>query len=86
MASTKFKVEKFDGQNSFSLWHIKMHSLMGQQGLAKILDGKVPSSREECFISHLYYFSTFGSIMYDMECIRPNVSHVVNVVNPSMVF
>jgi hypothetical protein len=37
MAITKFKVEKFDGQNSFSLWRIKMRALLQQQGLAKVL-------------------------------------------------
>ena len=49
MASAKFEVEKFDGQNSFSLWRIKMRALLRQQGLAKILDGKMPStsSKEE---------------------------------------
>ena len=44
MASAKFEVEKFDGQNSFSLWRIKMRALLRQQGLAKILDGKAPST------------------------------------------
>jgi hypothetical protein len=38
MASAKFEVEKFDGQNSFSLWRIKMRALLRQQGLAKILE------------------------------------------------
>lgn len=44
MASAKFEVEKFDGQNSFSFWRIKMRALLRQQGLAKILDGKAPST------------------------------------------
>ena len=44
MATAKFKVEKFDGHNSFSLWRIKMRALLRQQGLAKILDGEVPST------------------------------------------
>jgi hypothetical protein len=37
MAIKKFKVEKFDGQNSFSLWRIKMRALLQQQGFAKVL-------------------------------------------------
>jgi hypothetical protein len=37
MATAKFEVEKFDGQNSFNLWHIKMRALLLQQGLAKVL-------------------------------------------------
>jgi hypothetical protein len=44
MASAKFEVEKFDGQNSFNLWRIKMRALLRQQDLAKILDGKAPST------------------------------------------
>jgi hypothetical protein len=38
MATAKFEIEKFDGQNSFSLWHIKMRALLRQQGLAKVLE------------------------------------------------
>lgn len=37
MASAKFKVKKFNGQNSFSQWHAKMKALLPQQGLAKVL-------------------------------------------------
>ena len=37
MATVKFEVEKFNGHNSFSLWHIKMQALLRQQGLAKVL-------------------------------------------------
>ena len=38
MATVKFEVEKFDGQNSFSLWRIKMRALLREQGLAKVLE------------------------------------------------
>ena len=37
---TKFEVEKFDGRNDFSLWHVKMCALLVQQGLSKALKGK----------------------------------------------
>jgi len=40
--TAKFEVGKFDGHNSFSLWHIEMHALLWQQGLAKIFNGEVP--------------------------------------------
>ena len=40
MASVKYKVKKFDGRNSFSLWRIKMRALLMQQGLLKVLSGK----------------------------------------------
>jgi hypothetical protein len=42
--SAKFKVKNFNGQNSFSLWRMKMHALLGQQGLAKILENEEPST------------------------------------------
>jgi hypothetical protein len=44
MTIAKFEVEKFDDYNSFSFWRIKMRALLRQQGLAKILDGEVPST------------------------------------------
>jgi hypothetical protein len=34
---------------------------------------------------HVTSFSAFGSIMYAMKCIRPDVSHVISVVNPCKV-
>ena len=40
MASTKYKVEKFDGRNTFSLRRVKMRALLVQQGLLKVLSGK----------------------------------------------
>jgi len=47
MTTAKFEVEKFDGHNSFSLWRLKMRALLRQQGLAKILNGEVPSTSTE---------------------------------------
>ena len=53
LAIAKFEVEKFDGQNSFSLWRIKMKALLRQQGLSKVLevsiseDSPAPSKEEE---------------------------------------
>jgi hypothetical protein len=47
MATAKFEVEKFNGQNSFSLWRLKMRALLRQQGLAKILDDDVSSTSTE---------------------------------------
>jgi hypothetical protein len=38
MTTAKFEIEKFDDQNSFSLWRIKMRALLRQQGLAKVLE------------------------------------------------
>jgi hypothetical protein len=53
MTSTKFEVEKFNDQNSFSLSHIKMHALLRQHGLAKILDGEARSTSSQEEIAEL---------------------------------
>ena len=36
----KFDIEKFDGNNDFGLWRLKMHALLVQNGLHKALMGK----------------------------------------------
>ena len=36
----KFDIEKFDGNNDFGLWRLKMHALLVQNGLHKALRGK----------------------------------------------
>ena len=38
--AAKFEIEKFNGNNNFSLWHVKMHALLVQQGLQKALKGR----------------------------------------------
>ncbi|KAK2988245.1 hypothetical protein RJ640_000006 [Escallonia rubra] len=37
---TKYDLEKLDGSNDFSLWRMKMHVVLIQQGLLKALNGK----------------------------------------------
>ena len=38
--TAKFDIEKFDGNNDFGLWRLKMHALLVQNGLHKALRGK----------------------------------------------
>jgi hypothetical protein len=38
--STKFEIEKFNGKNNFEIWKVKMHDLLMQQGVVKVLLGK----------------------------------------------
>ncbi|KAF7817786.1 Retrovirus-related Pol polyprotein from transposon TNT 1-94 [Senna tora] len=38
--AAKFEIEKFNGNNDFSLWRVKMRALLVQQGLLKALEGK----------------------------------------------
>jgi hypothetical protein len=38
--SAKFEIEKFNGKNNFEIWKVKMHDLLVQQGLVKVLLGK----------------------------------------------
>jgi hypothetical protein len=38
--SAKFEIEKFNGKNNFEIWKVKMHDLLVQQGVVKVLLGK----------------------------------------------
>ncbi|GKB97174.1 hypothetical protein Tco_0983311 [Tanacetum coccineum] len=38
MTGTKFDIEKFDEKNDFALWHVRMKTLLEQQGLAATLE------------------------------------------------
>ncbi|KAF7834702.1 Retrovirus-related Pol polyprotein from transposon TNT 1-94 [Senna tora] len=38
--AAKFEIEKFNDNNDFSLWRVKMRALLVQQGLLKALEGK----------------------------------------------
>ena len=38
--AAKFEMDKFNRKNDFSLWRVKMHALLVQQGLWKALKGK----------------------------------------------
>ena len=41
MASTRFDLEKFNGDNDFYLWSLKMRAILSQQGLdAALEDGE----------------------------------------------
>jgi len=39
MGKTKFDIDKFTGDNDFSLWRIKMKALLVHQGLEEALAG-----------------------------------------------
>jgi hypothetical protein len=40
MQSAKFEIENFNDKNNFEIWKIKMHDLLMQQGVVKVLLGK----------------------------------------------
>ncbi|KAH9751577.1 hypothetical protein KPL71_014347 [Citrus sinensis] len=40
MASTRFDVEKFNGENDFYLWSLKMHAILIQRGLDSAIENK----------------------------------------------
>ena len=42
--SVKFEIEKFNGKNNFKIWKVKMHNLLMQQGVVKVLLGKAKQS------------------------------------------
>ena len=51
MASTRFDLEKFNGDNDFYLWSLKMRAILIQQGLDAALeedeDSKAKKGKEE---------------------------------------
>ena len=49
MASLKFEIEKFNGENDYGLWKMKMRAILVQQGLEKALlpDVKWPAETPE---------------------------------------
>jgi hypothetical protein len=50
MTTAKFEVEKLDGQNSFSLWHINMQSMtnkFGGRGAINIIQGGIAELKEK---------------------------------------
>ena len=40
MAATRFNLEKFNGENDFYLWSLKMRAILIQQGLDSALDNE----------------------------------------------
>jgi len=39
--SAKFEIENFNGKKCFEMWKVKMHNLLMQQGMVKVLVGKL---------------------------------------------
>ncbi|MBA0760023.1 hypothetical protein Gotri_022818 [Gossypium trilobum] len=37
MATTRFEIEKFDGETNFNLWHVRMMAILVQTGLKKVV-------------------------------------------------
>ena len=68
MATARFEVKKFDGQNSFSLWRLKMRALLRQQGLFKVLeersaDSPVSSKDDEEKVHNTILLSLSDSVL-----------------------
>ena len=47
--ATRYDIEKFDGQNDFGLWKMKMRALLGNLGLEEALKGesRIPQKRRK---------------------------------------
>ncbi|KAK5831022.1 hypothetical protein PVK06_014817 [Gossypium arboreum] len=43
MTTTRFKIEKFDGETNFNLWQVRMMAILVQSGLKKVI-GKKPEN------------------------------------------
>ena len=52
---SRHDIEKFDGQNDFALWKMKMSALLGNLGLEEALEGeaKMPKTYVECWTDFL---------------------------------
>ena len=46
MASVKFEVEKFNGENDFGLWRVKMKAILVHQQIWSAIEKKAPSEKE----------------------------------------
>ncbi len=46
-SSTKYEIEKFDGESSFSLWKIKIKYSLILQGLCKAIEDNFPKGMKE---------------------------------------
>ncbi|KAG8480291.1 hypothetical protein CXB51_024793 [Gossypium anomalum] len=44
MATTRFEIEKFDGETNFNLWQVRMMAILVQSGLKKVVTGKKPNN------------------------------------------
>ncbi|MFQ6646938.1 hypothetical protein Gotur_019417 [Gossypium turneri] len=44
MATTRFEIEKFDGETNFNLWQVQMMAILVQSGLKKVVIGKKPEN------------------------------------------
>ncbi|KAG8488335.1 hypothetical protein CXB51_016384 [Gossypium anomalum] len=44
MATTRFEIEKFDGETNFNLWQVRMMTILAQSGLKKVVTGKKPEN------------------------------------------
>jgi len=52
---------------------------------AKLFAEQCPKTQEEVEdMSHVPYASIVGSLMYDMECTRPNIAHARGVLSRYM--
>ncbi|MFQ6663144.1 hypothetical protein Gotur_030771 [Gossypium turneri] len=44
MATTRFEIEKFDGEINFNLWQVQMMAILVQSGSKKVVTGKKPEN------------------------------------------
>ncbi|KAG8499655.1 hypothetical protein CXB51_006102 [Gossypium anomalum] len=44
MTTTRFEIEKFDGETNFNLWQVRMMAILVQSSLKKVVTGKKPEN------------------------------------------
>ncbi|KAH1046536.1 hypothetical protein J1N35_037320 [Gossypium stocksii] len=53
MATTRFEIEKFDGETNFNLWQVQMMTILVQSGLKKVVTGKKPENLNKTELEEL---------------------------------
>ncbi|MFQ6660851.1 hypothetical protein Gotur_029216 [Gossypium turneri] len=72
MITTRFEIEKFDGETNFNLWQVRMMTILVQTGLKKVVTRKKPENLnqtewEELDEKALYHISQFITLLNDLE-------------------
>nr|GEW83732.1 retrovirus-related Pol polyprotein from transposon TNT 1-94 [Tanacetum cinerariifolium] len=80
ISMTKFDIEKCDGKNDFTLWHIRKKALLEQQGLAATLE-ELPATTIAAY-DNVIQKKTFGALIL---CMGDRVLREINKETTTLV-
>ncbi|MFQ6665133.1 hypothetical protein Gotur_031981 [Gossypium turneri] len=75
MATTRFEIEKFNGETNFNLWQVRMMAILVQTSLKKVVTGKKPKNLnqteweelDEKVLDHIIQFITLLNDLKNVE-------------------